>query len=151
MEVSAIEIIRAVDIFMVKLDCPHCHQEQLVGLPVKGNCSDCGGSLDSIILSMDCPKRNIVAIDDKLRRPRQISKKTVRTLMSIQNGCCAYCSKDIRESEYHVDHITPLAAGGTSELNNLTLACPRCNLLAGSKYFFNISTKMDYIQKKLRS
>ncbi len=45
---------------------------------------------------------------------------------------CGYCltSQLITAMPMHVEHIIPLAAGGTSEEENLWLACPLCN---GSK------------------
>jgi 5-methylcytosine-specific restriction endonuclease McrA len=32
-----------------------------------------------------------------------------------------------------IDHITPLAQGGTNELSNLRAACARCNYRGGSE------------------
>jgi 5-methylcytosine-specific restriction endonuclease McrA len=44
-------------------------------------------------------------------------------------GRCEYCqSAEIYCGfEYEVDHITPVLAGGSTELNNLALACSNCN------------------------
>ena len=36
-------------------------------------------------------------------------------------------------SEIHVDHVTPVAAGGTGEVENLQAACRGCNLAKGRK------------------
>jgi len=38
-----------------------------------------------------------------------------------------------RTWNYHVDHKIPLALGGTNDLDNLTIACPPCNLSKGIK------------------
>lgn len=54
-----------------------------------------------------------------------LSRKLVDQLMNDQSGKCAYCQALL--DKYHVDHITPLARGGTHELSNLCLACPSCN------------------------
>jgi len=44
------------------------------------------------------------------------------------------CGKKVKENDYHVDHIVPLAKGGEEfELNNLELSCPKCNLKKGAK------------------
>ena len=41
---------------------------------------------------------------------------------------CSYCrSPEIVGIPMLIDHIVPLAAGGSSELDNLCLACYRCN------------------------
>lgn len=39
-------------------------------------------------------------------------------------GCCSP----------HVDHITPLAAGGTDDIENLQLLCAYCNLHKGTMH-----------------
>lgn len=50
------------------------------------------------------------------------------------NHRCEYClaPEELSGKEFHVEHILPLAAGGTDELNNLALACYRCNLSKGT-------------------
>jgi len=40
---------------------------------------------------------------------------------------CQYCGTSAPEVILHVDHITPVAAGGTNELTNLLTACFSCN------------------------
>jgi len=43
---------------------------------------------------------------------------------------CEYCRapEDIFNFHFEVDHILPVALGGTNDLDNLALACPACNL-----------------------
>ena len=50
------------------------------------------------------------------------------------NHRCEYClaPEELSGKEFHVEHIIPLATGGTDELNNLALACFRCNLSKGT-------------------
>lgn len=50
-----------------------------------------------------------------------IQKQYVR-----QHGRCYYCGKDVGE-KYHVDHVMPLAKGGSNGPENLVIACPQCN------------------------
>jgi 5-methylcytosine-specific restriction endonuclease McrA len=47
--------------------------------------------------------------------------------MNIQRGKCVYCRCDITKS-YQVDHIVPVARGGTNDKANLQLLCKPCNL-----------------------
>lgn len=42
-------------------------------------------------------------------------------------GKCAYCSKHLDVCFFTIDHVIPLAKGGTNEYANLALACLRCN------------------------
>jgi 5-methylcytosine-specific restriction endonuclease McrA len=51
----------------------------------------------------------------------------ILALMNIQRGKCVYCRCDITKS-YQVDHIVPVARGGTNDKANLQLLCKPCNL-----------------------
>lgn len=66
----------------------------------------------------------------------------------MQEYQCMYCYIDIRTKQYHVDHVIPLAAGGTNNLDNLVIACSECNLTASTKVFPSIYDKRNYIQKE---
>ena len=48
---------------------------------------------------------------------------------------CEYCrlSQLGREATFHVDHVTPRAAGGPTEADNLALACVSCSLRKWAK------------------
>ncbi len=48
---------------------------------------------------------------------------------------CGYCQtqESVVGMPLEVDHIIPLAAGGSSEEDNLWLACPRCNVYKGDQ------------------
>ena len=47
-------------------------------------------------------------------------------------GCCRYCSAPFDGTE-ELDHLTPVARGGTNDIGNLTYACHACNRAKGSK------------------
>lgn len=40
---------------------------------------------------------------------------------------CVYCGATPQESELQVDHVVPIAKGGTDDLSNLATACVLCN------------------------
>ena len=48
-------------------------------------------------------------------------------LMALQRGLCACCGKPLG-SDYHLDHILPLARGGRNEDANMQLLRAACNL-----------------------
>lgn len=52
----------------------------------------------------------------------------VRELFILQRGKCAHswCKRKLRSS-YHVDHIIPLALGGSNGRRNIQLLCQPCN------------------------
>lgn len=49
-----------------------------------------------------------------------------------QKGKCYYCGVKVGDT-YHVDHVIPLARGGSNGPENLVIACPRCNTSKGAK------------------
>lgn len=54
-------------------------------------------------------------------------------IFKMQGRRCAYCRSVLR-SKKHIDHIMPLALGGTNDATNLQLLCVRCNLSKGAKH-----------------
>jgi hypothetical protein len=48
---------------------------------------------------------------------------------------CEYCgiAQAQQEATFHLDHVTPRAAGGPTELDNLALACVSCSLRKGAR------------------
>jgi hypothetical protein len=48
---------------------------------------------------------------------------------------CSYCltAQQISGAQMHVEHIIPLARGGTSDESNLCLACAWCNSYKGAQ------------------
>jgi len=45
-------------------------------------------------------------------------------------GRCQFCRmhQSLQGATFHIEHVIPVSAGGTSDLSNLVLACPSCNL-----------------------
>lgn len=48
-------------------------------------------------------------------------------ILAAQGHRCAYCCADLRRKAKHVDHIQPLALGGSNGRRNLQIACASCN------------------------
>ena len=48
-------------------------------------------------------------------------------------SCCEYCllREHTQPITFHVDHIVPVALGGSDSSENLCLACPDCNRFKG--------------------
>lgn len=60
-----------------------------------------------------------------------VNKSQIDYLFLKQKSMCASCNKKL--SSFHVDHITPIALGGSSEIENLQILCRECNLKKGAK------------------
>ena len=50
-------------------------------------------------------------------------------------GRCEYCglAQAGQEAAFHLDHVVPAVAGGTSDAENLALACVSCSLRKGAR------------------
>jgi hypothetical protein len=64
-----------------------------------------------------------------------ISQRFRDEVMRRARSACEYCRllQELSPDTFEVDHILPRSAGGTSELENLCLACPACNAAKASK------------------
>ena len=57
-----------------------------------------------------------------------LSKDIVQRLKTLQKGKCAICYERLPVKGYHIDHIMPLALGGSNKDANAQLTCAPCNL-----------------------
>lgn len=68
------------------------------------------------------------------RKPRPtLSKKTRFEVFKRDGFACQYCGATPPGAVLHVDHIHPLAEGGTNTLDNLITACESCNAGKGAR------------------
>lgn len=61
----------------------------------------------------------------------------IQKLFESQFGMCTGCGNALESSgdkKYHVDHVMPIALGGSNWPSNLQLLCPRCNLTKNAKH-----------------
>lgn len=61
----------------------------------------------------------------------------IQKLFESQFGMCTGCGNALESSgdkKYHVDHVMPIALGGSNWPHNLQLLCPRCNLTKNAKH-----------------
>ena len=66
------------------------------------------------------------------RGGRQAIPGHIRDLVFERDGeVCRYCG-DVA-GPFHIDHIEPVAHGGSNDPENLTVACAPCNLSKGAK------------------
>lgn len=61
-------------------------------------------------------------------RPR-LSAELRRSIRESDLNRCAYClaPEQLSVASFEIDHIVPLSAGGSTQPDNLCLACPNCN------------------------
>jgi len=64
-----------------------------------------------------------------------VSEELSRAVRVRADGRCQYClmHESLQGATFHIEHIIPQCKGGRSDLENLVLACPGCNLHKGSR------------------
>lgn len=63
----------------------------------------------------------------------KLSPDITERLLTLQRGKCACCGKPLGD-DYHLDHIMPLALGGTNTDNNMQLLRSTCNQQKHAKH-----------------
>ena len=69
---------------------------------------------------------------------RTFIPQAVRELVAAEaQHRCGYCQTQqvVTGMPLHIDHIIPEAVGGSSEIENLWLACPLCNNYKGTQTY----------------
>lgn len=69
----------------------------------------------------------------KIEAGGSLSKGLADKLFAKQRGKCACCGKPLGDN-YHLDHIMPLALGGTNTDDNIQLLRSRCNIQKKDKH-----------------
>jgi 5-methylcytosine-specific restriction endonuclease McrA len=57
-------------------------------------------------------------------------QEIVEQVRARANQRCEYCQmqQSLQGATFHIEHVVPKSIGGASDLDNLALACPSCNL-----------------------
>ncbi len=91
------------------------------------------------------PESNRVRVQNRRARRiangGEISKGLVDRLLVLQQGRCPCCG-DLLGTDYHLDHITPLAKGGSNSDNNMQLLKRICNMQKHAK------DPIDFMQER---
>lgn len=62
---------------------------------------------------------------ERLADGEKITPQQIENLIKQQKGKCWWCGNKVEK--YHVDHRIALDRGGSNNLGNLVISCPRCN------------------------
>lgn len=69
-------------------------------------------------------------IDYKREERKRIPAHIKQRLFAQSDRCC-WCNKQMRYKDATIEHVAPLAKGGSNDESNLALACPGCNSKRG--------------------
>lgn len=73
-----------------------------------------------------------------------ITRANISKLLRLQKSRCACCSAAVGRG-YHVDHVMPLALGGSNEFLNLQILCARCNMRKNAKHPVKFMQEMGFL------
>lgn len=77
---------------------------------------------------VDLENMQVIGDIHKIKR-KQFSQTERVKIYNKSKGRCAICGKFIPYDSFTIDHIIPLAKGGTNAMDNLQVACSVCNLI----------------------
>jgi protein-arginine kinase activator protein McsA len=132
--------------YLVNLFCDECRQleyKKLLSYIKKENTSPVNyvGNVKGWVIKADVSYR---------RRSRYNYMKVYKRDKYI----CQYCGYSPYYCEefkpLHIDHILPWSVRGSNSDKNLVVACAKCNLIAGSKWFNSFEDKKAYILSEIR-
>jgi|GEM_PF-2361530 Mg2+ and Co2+ transporter CorA len=76
-----------------------------------------------------------------------VTKKIKAQLLEEADWKCEYCGKALDEYTAMVDHKIPPSKGGSSERENLAIACPKCNIMKADRLLESISKPVESAAK----
>ena len=86
---------------------------------------------------------NVYALGWQRRRARLLAAYVEDTpfeaVLLRDLGVCGICQRQITSNQIDMDHVIPLAAGGTHEMKNIQLAHPACNKRKGARANFTLT------------
>ena len=92
-------------------------------------------------LKMSATKKQ--AIQFSHRYGTKILDTDLESILCKQLRNCAICKEELTPG-WHIDHIVPVALGGCSNISNLQILCPMCNL---GKYKFSQNQYIEHCKK----
>lgn len=76
-----------------------------------------------------------------------VSAGELSAMKDYFNNSCAYCGEIITPDIYTLDHVIPRIDGGTNNINNIVIACIRCNTAKCMNNVEDFYNKKDYFTR----
>ena len=64
---------------------------------------------------------------DNINKRHGFSKPQRIEIWKDKDHVCNKCLKVVKEKEFDIDHILPIAIGGTNNISNLQILCKACH------------------------
>ena len=75
---------------------------------------------------------------------KRVRIEVVDRLKRLQGGKCAVCKTNIMD-DFRIDHVLPLALGGSNDPRNLQLLCKDCNSKKWHKHPVDFMQSIGYL------
>jgi 5-methylcytosine-specific restriction endonuclease McrA len=112
--------------------------------------------LETLFYEVEEQKNKRLQELDDLRRAEAKQRRVAVNRAAVydkSSGKCHYCAISLeRDGTWHVEHMTPVSRGGSSEMDNLVASCVPCNVSKGTKTAseFNVE-RMEALQPLMRA
>jgi hypothetical protein len=75
----------------------------------------------------------------------------LKEAFAVHRGNCFHCKKPISKANFSIDHVEPLARGGSDSIQNLVIAHKSCNQAKGSQAIeaYNKEAGREWLQALL--
>lgn len=83
------------------------------------------------LLKSSRPERERLSAAANAQPVRHVPTAVRQAVMRRDRRTCRYCGR--RPRRLHIDHVVPHSRGGPSDIDNLVVACRRCNLGKGAR------------------
>lgn len=145
-EIYVRELVQAGDSRLIHFNCPDCKAKCFTDL-YDPHCNTCEANFSTSPVNLPTSRSRFRLLSGGKRKAVRLNKAVVHQLLNEADGYCAYCDGP-HTASYHIEHIIPVAVGGTNNISNLAISCPTCNVLAGSKVFPTVMAKRLYVLHK---
>lgn len=77
-------------------------------------------------------------------------QKYYKRLAALYGDVCFYCTRPFAGVEHlrTLDHLTPLALGGTNLFENVVLCCTKCNNTKRDRLFSDYFGSEEYVKRR---
>lgn len=79
-------------------------------------------------------KHDLIKKDRLVNAGEIPTTEQIRELIIQSRKHCFWCDKIVKDKDLNIDHLYPLAKGGTNNINNLVVSCGLCNRRKHAKH-----------------
>lgn len=111
-------------------------------------CKSCGGVFDNLNFKL-CPYCGRELATRYGRQP--IPRKLRHEVFKRDGYRCRECGASKDETSLEIDHIVPVARGGTNDISNLQTLCRECNRMKHTDEWVGGETDLEIAENELRN